>query len=112
MHLFDVDLGPGKVYRESEVVAPGGEAVVAGTPWGGLGLSVCYDLRFAALYRTLAKGGARMLAVPAAFTRTTGEAHWHILHAGARDRERRASSSHPARPENSSAAGRPTATRW
>lgn len=79
VHLFDVDLGPGKVYRESDVVSPGGEAVIAGTPWGGLGLSVCYDLRFAALYRTLAKGGARMLAVPAAFTRTTGEAHWHIL---------------------------------
>lgn len=79
VHMFDVNLGEGKVYRESATIAPGSEAVVARTPWGGLGLSVCYDLRFAALYRTLAKAGATMLAVPAAFTKMTGEAHWHIL---------------------------------
>ena len=79
IHLFDVDLDAKRVYRESDVIAPGSEAVVAETPWGGLGLSICYDLRFAALYRALAQGGAGMLAVPAAFTRLTGEAHWHIL---------------------------------
>ena len=60
-------------------IAPGAEAVVAETPWGGLGLSVCYDLRFPQLYRRLAKSGATMLAVPAAFTKITGEAHWHVL---------------------------------
>ena len=79
IHLFDVDLEPGKDYRESEIIAPGNLAVVADTPWGGLGLSVCYDVRFPHLYRELAKGGAMMLAVPAAFTRLTGRAHWHVL---------------------------------
>ena len=79
IHMFDVNLGEGKVYRESATIAPGDQAVVAQTPWGGLGLSVCYDLRFAALYRALAKAGAKMLTVPAAFTKTTGEAHWHVL---------------------------------
>jgi predicted amidohydrolase len=79
IHLFDVDLGEGKTYRESATIAPGGEAVVAETPWGGLGLSVCYDLRFPQLYRRLAQAGAGMLAVPAAFTRVTGRAHWHVL---------------------------------
>ena len=79
IHLFDVDLGPGKTYRESDIVAPGDTAVVADTAWGGFGLSVCYDLRFPQLYRALSQGGASMLAVPAAFTRLTGEAHWHVL---------------------------------
>lgn len=79
IHLFDVDLGPGKVYRESATIAPGAAAVVAETPWGGVGLSICYDLRFAALYRALAQAGAGILAIPAAFTKTTGEAHWHVL---------------------------------
>lgn len=79
IHMFDVNLGAGKLYQESATIAPGSEAVVAQTPWGGLGLSVCYDLRFAPLYRTLAQAGATMLAVPAAFTKMTGEAHWHIL---------------------------------
>jgi predicted amidohydrolase len=79
IHLFDVDLGPGKVYRESHVIRPGSEAVVAQTPWGGLGMTICYDLRFAALYRALAQAGAGILAVPAAFTKLTGEAHWHVL---------------------------------
>ena len=79
IHLFDVDLGPGKVYRESKIVAPGNAAVVAPTPWGGLGMSICYDLRFAALYRALAQDGAELLSVPAAFTKTTGLVHWHVL---------------------------------
>ncbi len=79
IHLFDVDLGAGKNYRESEDISPGSVATVAETPWGGLGLSVCYDLRFPQLYRELSKAGATMLAVPAAFTRLTGRAHWHVL---------------------------------
>ena len=79
IHLFDVDLGPAESYRESAVIAPGDRIVVAETPWGGLGLSVCYDLRFPHLYRALAKAGADFLAIPAAFTRTTGAAHWHVL---------------------------------
>lgn len=79
IHLFDVDLEEGKQYRESDIIAPGSTGVVADTPWGGLGLSICYDLRFATLYRELAQAGAAMLAVPAAFTRLTGRAHWHVL---------------------------------
>ncbi len=79
IHMFDVELEPGKFYTESATIFPGGESVVAETPWGGLGLSICYDLRFAALYRTLAKSGASILATPAAFTKVTGEAHWHVL---------------------------------
>ena len=79
IHLFDVDLGAGKAYRESATISAGSEAVVAKTPWGQLGLSVCYDLRFPQLYRALAKAGATMLAIPAAFTRLTGKAHWHVL---------------------------------
>lgn len=79
IHMFDVDLGNGDVYRESESYAAGSKAVVADLPWGSLGLTICYDLRFPALHRMLAKGGAKFLAVPAAFTRITGEAHWHTL---------------------------------
>jgi deaminated glutathione amidase len=79
IHLFDVDLGPGEVHTESATISPGAEAVVAETPWGGIGLSVCYDLRFPQLYQALARAGAFMLAVPAGFTRLTGEAHWHVL---------------------------------
>ncbi|MGI9405064.1 MAG: carbon-nitrogen hydrolase family protein [Hyphomicrobiaceae bacterium] len=79
IHMFDVDLGEGKSYRESATIAPGDEAVVAATPWGDLGLSICYDLRFAGLYRSLAQSGASLLTVPAAFTKLTGEAHWHVL---------------------------------
>jgi len=79
IHMFDVDLGNGEAYRESATFEAGAEAVVACTPWGGLGLSICYDLRFPHLYRSLAKAGADFLAVPAAFTRTTGRAHWHVL---------------------------------
>jgi deaminated glutathione amidase len=79
IHLFDVDLAGGESYRESAVIAAGETAVVAETPFGGVGLSVCYDLRFPQLYRALAKAGASVLLVPAAFTRTTGKAHWHVL---------------------------------
>ncbi|TVR81901.1 MAG: carbon-nitrogen hydrolase family protein [Rhodospirillales bacterium] len=79
IHLFDVDLNADQVYRESATVVPGDRAVVADTPWARLGLSVCYDLRFPALYRSLAKAGAEVLVVPAAFTRITGQAHWHVL---------------------------------
>jgi predicted amidohydrolase len=79
IHLFDVDLPSGESYRESRTVQPGAEAVVVSLPWGRLGLTVCYDLRFPQLYRTLAKAGAEILTVPSAFTETTGKAHWHVL---------------------------------
>jgi predicted amidohydrolase len=79
IHMFDVDLGNGEVYRESSTFASGNKAVVVGLPWGKLGLTICYDVRFPHLYRSLAKAGAEFLAVPAAFTRTTGRAHWHVL---------------------------------
>ncbi len=79
LHLFDVNLPNGETYRESATVQAGDTAVLAPTPWGLLGMSVCYDLRFAALYRALAQAGAHFLAIPAAFTYTTGKAHWHIL---------------------------------
>jgi len=79
IHMFDVTLANGETYAESANYAPGKHAVVAETPWGPLGLTICYDLRFPHLHRTLAKSGARYLASPAAFTRTTGEAHWHTL---------------------------------
>ncbi|WP_173978556.1 carbon-nitrogen hydrolase family protein [Magnetospirillum sp. UT-4] len=79
IHMFDVDLGLGEVYKESATFSPGAEAVVAKLPWGRLGLSICYDLRFPHLYRAYGKAGCDFLAVPAAFTRTTGKAHWHVL---------------------------------
>jgi predicted amidohydrolase len=79
IHMFDVDLADGESYRESATFRPGDRAVVAQTSWGGVGLSVCYDLRFAYLYRALAQGGARVLTVPSAFTVPTGRAHWHVL---------------------------------
>ena len=79
IHLFDVDLPGGESYRESATIAPGACAAVADVPWGRVGLSICYDLRFAQLYRALAKAGADFLTVPAAFTKTTGQAHWHVL---------------------------------
>ena len=79
IHKFDVDLPTGERARESEAYRPGAEAVVAETPFGQLGLSICYDIRFPYLYRALAKAGAEILTVPAAFTRPTGEAHWEIL---------------------------------
>jgi predicted amidohydrolase len=79
IHMFDVNLGEGKVYRESATIAPGQEAVQSPLFSETVGLSVCYDLRFAGFYRAYAQAGARMLAIPAAFTRLTGEAHWHVL---------------------------------
>ena len=79
LHLFDVDLPGGERYRESERIAPGERAVLAATPWGLLGMTICYDVRFPQLYRALAKSGAAMFTVPAAFTEQTGRAHWHIL---------------------------------
>jgi predicted amidohydrolase len=79
MHLFDVDVPGGRSFRESEAIEAGGAPVVAETPWGGLGLSICYDLRFPELYRALTAGGARIVAVPSAFTVETGKDHWHVL---------------------------------
>ena len=79
IHMFDVDLAGGESYRESNSYRPGELAMIADLPWGRLGLTVCYDLRFPALYRALAEAGASFLAIPSAFTRQTGEAHWHVL---------------------------------
>ena len=79
IHLFDVDLGGGASHRESATVAPGAEAVVHDTPFGRIGHAICYDLRFPQLFRDLARAGAEILCCPSAFTRTTGEAHWHVL---------------------------------
>jgi predicted amidohydrolase len=79
IHMFDVDLGNGESYRESRNYSPGEQAVISNLPWGVLGLTVCYDLRFPALYRALADAGATMLAIPSAFTKPTGEAHWSVL---------------------------------
>jgi len=79
LHVYDVDLPTGERWRESAAVRPGEQAVLAETPWGGLGLTICYDIRFPQLYRALAKAGAKMIAVPAAFTVPTGEAHWEVL---------------------------------
>jgi deaminated glutathione amidase len=79
IHMFDVDLAGGESYRESRNYRPGDIAVSADLPWGRLGLTVCYDLRFPALYRALAEAGSSFLAIPSAFTRQTGEAHWHVL---------------------------------
>ncbi|MCY4049663.1 MAG: carbon-nitrogen hydrolase family protein [Hyphomicrobiales bacterium] len=79
IHLFDVTLPGGEYYRESEICRAGGEVVVAQTPLGVMGMSVCYDLRFPGLYRELARRGADFLTVPSAFTHQTGSAHWHIL---------------------------------
>ena len=79
IHMFDVDLAGGESYRESNNYRAGDLAVVADLPWGLLGMTVCYDLRFPALYRALAEAGASFLAIPSAFTKQTGEAHWHVL---------------------------------
>ena len=79
IHMFDVDLAGGESYRESNNYRSGEVAVVADLPWGRLGITVCYDLRFPDLYRALAEAGASFLAIPSAFTRQTGEAHWHVL---------------------------------
>jgi predicted amidohydrolase len=79
IHMFDIDLPGGESYRESNAYRPGSGTVVAETPWGRLGMTVCYDVRFPHLYRALAKAGADFLAVPSVFTVLTGRAHWHVL---------------------------------
>lgn len=79
IHLFDIDLPTGESWRESAAYAPGERAVAVDTPWGRLGLAVCYDLRFPDLFRALSDAGATMLSLPAAFTVPTGQAHWHVL---------------------------------
>jgi predicted amidohydrolase len=79
IHMFDVDLAGGESYRESNSYKAGDLAVVADLPWGRLGLTICYDLRFPSLYRALAEAGSSFLAIPSAFTRQTGEAHWNVL---------------------------------
>jgi predicted amidohydrolase len=79
LHMFDVELPGGESYRESRNYQAGSAGVLAELPWGTLGMTVCYDLRFPHLYRALAKGGADFLAIPSAFTRQTGAAHWHVL---------------------------------
>ncbi len=79
VHMFDVDLGGSENHRESSHYEPGSKAVLATTPWCRLGLTICYDLRFAYLFRTLAQAGAAVIATPAAFTRISGRAHWHVL---------------------------------
>jgi deaminated glutathione amidase len=79
IHMFDIDLPGGESYRESNAYRPGDSTVVADTPWGRLGMTVCYDVRFPHLYRALAQAGADFLAVPSVFTVPTGRAHWHVL---------------------------------
>ena len=79
IHLFDVDLPSGESLRESQAYDGGASATLAPTPFGGLGMTICYDLRFPALYRSLARSGAEFITVPSAFTVPTGQAHWHVL---------------------------------
>ncbi|SPH18155.1 2-oxoglutaramate amidase [Defluviimonas aquaemixtae] len=79
IHLFDITLSETETYRESATVAPGRRAVLHDTPFARIGHTICYDLRFPQLFRTLAKAGAEIICCPAAFTRRTGEAHWHVL---------------------------------
>ena len=79
IHMFDVEVGDGQSYRESRSYRPGERAVLAETEFGKLGMTICYDVRFPHLYRKLAQAGAEILTIPAAFTRVTGEAHWHTL---------------------------------
>jgi deaminated glutathione amidase len=79
IHMFDVDLPSGESYRESRNYRAGELAVLSDLPWGRLGLTICYDLRFPGLYRALAEAGAAFISVPSAFTKQTGEAHWHVL---------------------------------
>jgi predicted amidohydrolase len=79
IHMFDIDLPGGESYRESANYQPGETAVISDLPWGRIGLTICYDMRFPALYRALAESGASFLTAPSAFTVRTGEAHWHTL---------------------------------
>ena len=79
IHMFDVDLDKGESWREASTYAPGEKAVIAELPFGKLGFAICYDLRFPQLFRDEAIAGADILTAPAAFTKQTGEAHWHVL---------------------------------
>ncbi|MEM7060913.1 MAG: carbon-nitrogen hydrolase family protein [Pseudomonadota bacterium] len=79
IHMFDVELGGEESYRESKGYRPGARAVITDTPWGKMGLTICYDMRFPALYRAEAEAGAEIITVPSAFTVPTGRAHWHVL---------------------------------
>ena len=79
IHMFDVAIDGGESHRESDIYGAGEKTAMAATPWGLMGLTICYDVRFPELYRDLAKAGARFLSVPSAFTQKTGEAHWHVL---------------------------------
>jgi predicted amidohydrolase len=79
IHMFDVDIGDGQTYRESDIYQPGRNAVVADLPNARLGMTVCYDVRFGRLFRSLAQAGAEIFCVPAAFTKVSGAAHWHVL---------------------------------
>ena len=79
IHMFDVQVGDGNKYSESKTYQPGTEVSLAKTPWGFMGLTICYDIRFPMLYRELAKAGAKIIFIPSAFTEVTGEAHWHVL---------------------------------
>tara|TARA_B100000989_G_scaffold14691_1_gene9762 strand:+ start:1895 stop:2728 length:834 start_codon:yes stop_codon:yes gene_type:complete len=79
IHMFDVEVNDGSTYKESATYQPGNSACLARTPWGLVGLTICYDIRFPVLYRDLAKAGARIIFIPSAFTEVTGEAHWHVL---------------------------------
>lgn len=79
IHMFDVDLPNGESWRESATYEPGQQTMIAELPWLKMGMAVCYDVRFPAIFRTQAREGAGMLTMPAAFTRQTGEAHWHVL---------------------------------
>ena len=79
IHMFDVEVGDGQTYRESKAYKAGTDAVLAHAPFGQVGMTICYDVRFPHLYRALGQAGADPITVPAAFTRVTGEAHWHVL---------------------------------
>jgi len=79
IHMFDVQIGAGQTYQESKRYQPGEQAVLSDLPWAKLGITICYDMRFPALYRALAKAGAEVIAVPSSFTVPTGKAHWHAL---------------------------------
>ena len=79
IHMFDVDLPSGESYRESATFEPGTCTYVADLPWGGLGIATCYDMRFGEQYKAMARAGAKFLTAPSAFTKVTGEAHWHVL---------------------------------
>jgi predicted amidohydrolase len=79
IHMFDVDLPNGESYRESDLFEPGDKSLLVDSPWGGIGVTICYDVRFPQLYRALAKAGANMIWTSAAFTRTSGKAHWHVM---------------------------------